>query len=173
MGLTIRQNLNLIGEALDPFIQPQPILIKPDDDVMHPFRDLITPQIQDREQRLAKRMSTGTNRDALFDQEGPDLVYCCGPPRNQPRSNPMQGLQIKLILGFLANGSEVRSERCLGNGFGIVIVILLALQERLHVDRRDNPWLEAKLAEGAAHEMRAHAGFHPNDTARKLLKCRH
>ena len=78
--LLIRQNLDPVGEVLDPLIQPQPILIKADDDVVHPLGDLIAPKIQDREQRPAKGLGSFANRNALLNQKSPDLVDRCRAP---------------------------------------------------------------------------------------------
>ena len=125
MRLAIRQGVNLAADTLDPFIKPEPVLIETDDDVVHPFGNLVAPLIEDWEQRLAKRMSARSNGDALLDQKGADLIDRRRAPGHQPRSNPMQGLQVELVLALLSYGSEVRPQRRLGDGFGIIIVVLL------------------------------------------------
>jgi hypothetical protein len=45
-----------------------------------------------------------------------------------------------------------------------------AAREGLHVDRRDDPRLEAKPPEGPADELRAEAGLHAHDAPRQLLE---
>ena len=58
----------------------------------------------------------------------------------------MQGLQVELILRLLLHDAQVGPQSRLGDGLGVVVVVLLALGERLDVDRRDDPRLMAELA---------------------------
>ena len=48
----------------------------------------------------------------------------------------MQGLEIELVLWLLAHDAQVRPQRGLCNSFGVVVVVLLSLYERLHIDCR-------------------------------------
>jgi hypothetical protein len=43
----------------------------------------------------------------------------------------MQRLQIKLLLRFLRNCFEIGPQSSLGDGFSIIVIVLLALIERL------------------------------------------
>ena len=61
-------------------------------------------------------------------------------------------------------------QRRFGDRLGVVVVVLLSLHERLHIDRRDDPRLVAELAQGAADEMGAEAGLHADDAWRQLLE---
>ncbi len=82
----------------------------------------------------------------------------------------MQRLQVQLILGLLANEFQVRAQRRLGDTFGIVVVVLLPLHERLCVFGWNDPRLKAELAQRAADKMRAEAGFQTDDAAGKPLE---
>ena len=53
---------------------------------------------------------------------------------------------------------------------GVVVIVLLALDEGFDVDRRNNAWLKAQFAKRSADEMRAQAGFHADDAWRQFLK---
>ena len=55
----------------------------------------------------------------------------------------MAGLEVELILCLLAHGVQVRPQGCFSNSFCVVVVILLPLHERLHIDCWNNPRLVA------------------------------
>ena len=82
----------------------------------------------------------------------------------------MARLQIELVLRLLSDSSQVGPQGCFGDGLGIVVVVLLPLHERLHIDRRDDPGLVAELAQRAADEVRAQARFHADHARRQLLE---
>jgi len=82
----------------------------------------------------------------------------------------MHRLQIQLILRLLTDALQVGPQRCLSNTFGIVLVILLALHERLGVLGRNYPWLKTQFTERATNKMRAEACLHADDAARQLLE---
>ena len=71
------------------------------------------------------------------------------------------GRLLRLALhGHEAHGRPLGG---LADRLGIRHVVLLALDERLHVGRRDQPHLVAELADRAAPVMRARAGLHGDD----------
>ena len=74
----------------------------------------------------------------MFDEEGTDLVDRRCPARNQPRADTMQRLQIELVLCLLPHDAQVGAQSRFGDRLGIVVVVLLALRERLDVDRRND-----------------------------------
>jgi hypothetical protein len=43
MHLAIRQDFDLAADTLDPLVQPEPVLVEADDDVVQAFGILITP----------------------------------------------------------------------------------------------------------------------------------
>jgi hypothetical protein len=53
---------------------------------------------------------------------------------------------------------------------GIAIVVLVALEERLHILRRDQTHVMAERCEPAADVMGARAGLHADQTARNIGK---
>ena len=157
-------------DRLDALVEPEPVLIETDDQVAHPRRDLVFAVLQNREERVAQSSRARPHGDALLDEEGADLVDRRRPTGDQARAHAMASLQIELILGLLPHRSQVRSQRRLGDRLGVVVVVLLPLHERLHVDRRDDPRLVAELAQGAADEMSAEAGFHADHAGRQLAE---
>jgi hypothetical protein len=89
----------------------------------------------------------------------------------------MTRLQVELILALLLDDTQVRSQRRLGNCLGIVVVVLLPLQERFDVNRRDDPRLVPQRAEHPADEVRAQTVIHrmtshtANQIGRPQLLC--
>ena len=84
----------------------------------------------------------------------------------------MQGLQIELILTLLSNRAQVGPKRRLCNGLCVVVVVLLALVERLHVDGRNDPRLETHSPQRPADEMGAETRFHTDNATGELLERR-
>ena len=62
--------------------------------------------------------------------------------------------------------------RCFCDGLGIIVVVLLALVERLHIDRRNNPRFEAHAAQRPADEMGAEARLHSDNATREMIERR-
>lgn len=82
----------------------------------------------------------------------------------------MQGLKVELILTLLRNGPKVGPQRRFCDRLSVVVVVLLPLVERLHVNRRDDPRFEPHALQDSADIMGAEASLHSNDAARKLLE---
>ena len=82
----------------------------------------------------------------------------------------MAGLEVELILRFLAHAAQVRPQGCFSNRLSIVVIVLLPLHERLYIDRRDNLRLMTELPQGPADKVRAEAGFHADHTRGQLLE---
>ena len=59
----------------------------------------------------------------------------------------MEGLKVELILRLLTHDAQVRPQRGLCDRLGVVVVVFLALHERLHIDRRDDPRLVTQLTQ--------------------------
>ena len=82
----------------------------------------------------------------------------------------MASLQIELVLRLLSNDTQVRSERGFSDRLGIVVVVLLPLHERLHIDRRNDARFVPESAQRTADEMRTEAGFQAYDALRQFLE---
>lgn len=59
----------------------------------------------------------------------------------------MQGLKVELVLRLLAYDAQVGPQCGLCDRLGVVVVVLLSLDERLHIDRRDDPRLVTQLTQ--------------------------
>lgn len=59
----------------------------------------------------------------------------------------MQGLKVELVLRLLAYDAQVGPQCGLCDCLGVVVVVLLSLDERLHIDRRDDPRLVTQLTQ--------------------------
>jgi hypothetical protein len=140
-GLGVTELFDLAGGGLNALVQMAPVLVKTEDQAGHSWRYLVLSVLQYCEERVAKGARASPNGDALLNQKGADLVDCRCPARDQSGADTMTRLQVELILALLLDKPQVRSQRRLGDGLGIVVVVLLPLQEGLDVDRRDDPWL--------------------------------
>src|SRR6516165_4149992 len=85
----------------------------------------------------------------------------------------MEGLKIELVLCLLAHGAQIRSQRRLSNSLGVIVIVLLSLHERLHIDRRDDPRLVAQLTQGPADKVCAEACLHADDARRQSFEGLH
>ena len=59
----------------------------------------------------------------------------------------MEGLEVELVLRLLAYDAQIRPQCGLCDRLGIVVVVLLSLYERLHIDRRDDPRLVTQMTQ--------------------------
>ena len=67
----------------------------------------------------------------------------------------MQCLQVQLLLRLLGNRFKIGAQGSFGNRLSIVVIVLLTLVERLHVNCWNDPWLKPHLAQRPADKMRA------------------
>jgi hypothetical protein len=122
VGFALAEGFNLVGDALDPFVQAKPIFVKADNQASHPGRYLVLPIPEDLKERFAQGACTSSHRDALLDKEGADLVDGGSSARDQPRSDAVTSLEVELGLALFRDCSEVRSQRRFSDRFGIVVV---------------------------------------------------
>ena len=78
-----------------------------------------------------------------------------------------------MLRCFDRNKIHRRALNSFGYGFGIAIVVLMTLQERLHVLRGDKPHIVTKLRQAARYVMGTRTGLHANDTLRDVDKAPH
>jgi hypothetical protein len=79
---------------------------------------------------------------------------------DQAVAHPMQRLDVELLLALELDEAHGGSGRRFGDSFGIAIVILLGLDVRAHVLRRNQPDLVPQRRQRPAHVMGATACFH-------------
>ena len=125
---------DLAGDSVNALVQVTSIFVKIEDQPGHARRYLVLSVLQYREKRVAKGARASPDGNALLNQEGSDLVDRRRPAGDQSRPDAVTRLQ------FL-DEAQVRSQRRLGDGLGIVVIVLLSLHERFDVDRRDDPRL--------------------------------
>ena len=77
----------------------------------------------------------------------------------------MECLQVELILAFLWHCRQVRSQGRLCNSFGVIIVILLPLDKRLHINGGDDTRFEPEPTQGSTDKVSTEARFHANDAS--------
>jgi hypothetical protein len=89
-------------------------------------------------------------------------------PANQKITGAEQHSARLLLLGLDRHEAHGRPDCRLTNGFRVRRVVLLASDERFHVDRRNQPNFMAESLDGASPVMGAPAGLHGDDAARAL-----
>jgi hypothetical protein len=80
----------------------------------------------------------------------------------------MDRLQIELLHRLERHEPHGRPLDGFANRFGIQQIILLRLDERLHVLRRDQSHVVSLRGQNPSEVVRATAGFHPHETGRKV-----
>ncbi len=81
----------------------------------------------------------------------------------------MERLKVELLPALLRNNRRIWTQSGCSNCLCIVVIVLLAFDERLHVDREDDLRLKAQLAQRPTDKMVAsqpirhmHAAAQPN-----------
>src|SRR5579871_6632292 len=83
----------------------------------------------------------------------------------------MEGLEVELVLRLLTDYAQIGPQYGLSDRLGIVVVVLLSLYERLHVDRRDDPRLVTQSPQRPADKVGAEARLHADDARRQPSEC--
>ena len=165
--------LDLTGDRLDALVEPEPVLVEADDQVGSCAATARRRGSSESRRAIgAGRWRRCADGDPMLDEEGADLVDRRRAARHQARAHAMAGLQVELILRLLAARAQVGAQSRLGDGLGIVVVVLLTLHERLDVDRRDDARRVPEPAQRAADEVGAEASLEPDDARRQLLERR-
>ena len=101
-----------------------------------------------------------------------NLIDHCGPLADQARPDPVQGLQIQLLVGLGWNKACRRPLHGLGHGMGISEIILVPLPKRLRIRGRDLLHIVAKHGKLASNVVRRHSRFDANETGWQVRKPR-
>ena len=94
--------------------------------------------------------------DAALWKKGANLIDHCGPLADQARPDPVQGLQIQLLVGLGGNKASRRPLHGLGHGMGISKIILVPLPKRLRIRGRDLLHIVAQCGQLASNVMCRH-----------------
>src|SRR5262249_9465158 len=101
-----------------------------------------------------------TDGDSALDQEAADLIGHSRALADEARTHAMESQQVHLLRRLDAYEPHRRPL----HGFGVAIVILVVLEERLHVLRRDEAYLMTKGFEWPADMVRSRTGLHADQT---------
>ena len=106
--------------------------------------------------------------DAVFRKMPAQGVDQLGALAHQEVARPEDHRPGLLIFGFHSNKPHCRPRRRLGDRLRVRRVVLLSLDERLDVDRRDKPDGMTEPLDLPAPEMRGGASFHRYGAGRQL-----
>ena len=84
---------------------------------------------------------------------------------HQPVAHPVQRLQVELVVGLDRHKPHVLPRHRLGDRLRIEEVVLVRLEKGFYKLRRDQPHIVSLFTQDSADEMRARAGFDPNQQA--------
>src|ERR1700746_3052174 len=74
--------------------------------------------------------------NAMLQEKAAKLIDHCCPIADQPRTHPMQCLQVKLVVSLYRNAACRRALYSLRNGVGVPEGILVSRPKRLGKNRR-------------------------------------
>src|SRR5262249_11912899 len=80
------------------------------------------------------------------------------------------GQQIHLLRRLDRHELHGRSLHRFRDCLGVAVVVLVSLEERLHVLRRDQTHIVTKSCNLSCDKMRAGTGFHPDQAARDVAE---
>jgi hypothetical protein len=93
------------------------------------------------------------HNDAALDQEAADLIDRDRPLAHWPRAHTMQGQQVHLLRCFDHHETHGWSLHGFRNRFSVTVVVLVPLEERFDVLRRDQTHVVAQSGQLAADVM--------------------
>jgi hypothetical protein len=96
------------------------------------------------------------------------LVDHRGAPPDQTRAEPVDRLEIQLLDRLQWHEPHRRPLDGLANRLGIQQIVLVRLDERLHVLRRNQPHVVSLRDQNPSEVVRAAAGLHPHETGRHI-----
>ena len=149
-------------------VELAPVAAQVLEQVHQPRREHVTALRQNRGQRLPQPGGALAHGDPVLEQEAADLVDHRRALADQPAAHAVQSLQLELLAALERDEAHGRPLHGLGDRFGIAIVVLVALQERLHVLRRDQADLMAEGGEAPADMVRAGASLQADQAGRQI-----
>ena len=105
--------------------------------------------------------ASGGQRDAVFEQEGADLVDQAHVVVHNELTGAVQRLQFKLLDRPHRNKTHARATERFRDSFSVVEVILLRFDERLYKLRSDQSHVMPKFEQAPRPVLRAGARFLP------------
>lgn len=103
----------------------------------------------------------------IFAQMSAQGVDCLGPLSDQQRPDAKDAGRALRFLGLDRDKTHARTLCRLANRLGIVRIVFLTFDERLHIGGRNEPDVMARLDQFPRPEMRASASFHRHQTRRQ------
>ena len=104
--------------------------------------------------------------DAALEKKAANLIDHCGPLADQARPDPVQRLQIQLLVGLGGNKTSRRPLHRLGYRMGISEIILVPLPKRLGIHGWNLLHIVAKPGKLPSNIMRRHPRFDANEIGR-------
>jgi hypothetical protein len=124
------------------------------------MRDRVTGVLKYCRQLLQQSAASNCDRDSVLKKERTNLIDNSRPLADQLVSHSMDRLQIHLFDPANRNEAHRRSLNSLGNGRGVVEVVLVRLQIRFHEARCDELYVMTGIQEPTRQVLRTSARLH-------------
>src|SRR6266566_1306327 len=151
-----------------PCLKPAPFLRKIGNNANHSWRERARLRAQDLRQRLAQGHYALPHNDAAFDEEAADLVDHARTLADEARAHAMQSQKIHLLWRLDRHKMHGWPLHGFRNRLRIAVVVLVSLEERLHVLRRDQTHIVASGLQLPADVMGTRTGLHADQAARNI-----
>ena len=168
MLVLVDERLDLRRRRFDPCIKPAPVFHQVFNEPQHSWRENVRTRRQQVRQRGSERRGALSNRHAAFEKEAADLVDHRGPLSDESTANPMKRLKIKLLRALQRHEPHRRPLDRFGDRFRVAIIVLVALEIRLHILRGHQPNLMAHGFELSAKMVGSCASLHADQTRRNI-----
>ena len=157
------EHLDLQRDIVDALIEPAPVADQVLDGVQQARREHVAARGENIRQRRPQPVQTFGDGDTAVEQEGADLVDNRRTLADQVGAHPMQGLQVELLLRLGRDEAHGRALHGLGDGFRVAEVVLVALEEGLHVSGRHQSRVVAECFEPPAQVVGTNTGLHADE----------
>src|SRR5439155_2207605 len=166
--ILLRQRFDLGRHAPNALVQPTPVLRKIGNNANHSWRERASLRAQDLRQCLAQGHYALPHNDAAFDEEAADLVDHTRTLADEARAHAMQSQKIHLLWRLDRHKMHGWPLHGFRNRLRIAVVVLVTLEERLHVLRRDQTHIVASGLQLPADVMGTRTGLHADQAARNI-----
>src|SRR5210317_1556118 len=135
-----------------------------------PYAQTVLRIFQQVRNRPTKSRESLWKTDAVFTEQPPSRIAQCRTIPNTLRAHPVNCLHVMRFHGLNGDKLDSWSVESFGNRVGIVVVILVALYQGLHILRWDQFHLMTQRLQFTSPVVRCSTGFHANLAGWQLSK---
>jgi hypothetical protein len=140
------------------------------DDTDHPRGQHIGPLAENVWQGVAQPVQPLPDGDAMLEKETANLIDDCSAFPYEPGADPMQRLQIELLICLYRNTARCGALNGFGDGKSVTEIVLVRWPERLCIERWHLPHVVTEAAEIACQVMGAHSRLDADQAGSNVRK---